>query len=174
MRQMRPADHPLRVAVVGIGHELRGDDAAGLAVACALQTMDNGRWTTNTGPTSGVHRLLVISAGPAPENYTGPLRRFQPDLVILVDAADMGEAPGTVRCLACEETTGLSASTHTPPPYVLAHYLTASLGCQVILLGIQPADTSIGKPLSPAVRQAVVAVAQGLADLLRPLCTPPA
>jgi len=116
----------------------------------------------------------VISAGPAPENYTGPLRRFQPDLVILVDAADMGEAPGTVRCLACEETTGLSASTHTLPPYVLAHYLTASLGCQVILLGIQPADTSIGKPLSPTVRQAVVAVAQGLANLLRPLCTPSA
>lgn len=161
------------MAVVGIGHELRGDDAAGLAVACALQTMDNGRWTINTRPTSGVHRLLVINAGPAPENYTGPLRRFQPDLVILVDAADMGEAPGTVRCLACEETTGLSASTHTLPPYVLAHYLTASLGCEVILLSIQPADTSIGKPLSPAVRQAVADVAQGLADLLRPLCTPP-
>jgi hydrogenase 3 maturation protease len=168
---MRRADRPLRIAVVGIGHELRGDDAAGIAVACALQawTADGGPQTAERSvcrPPSAVCRLLVINAGPAPENHTGPLRRFKPDLVLLVDAAQIGEAPGTVRYLAWQATTGLSASTHTLPPYVFANYLTASLGCEVALLGIQPADTSIGAPFSPAVRQAVEVVAQVLADAL--------
>jgi hydrogenase 3 maturation protease len=144
--------------VVGIGHELRGDDAAGIAVARALR------------PRVAAHeQVLVIDAGPAPENFTGPLRRFDPDLVLLVDAAQMNETAGTVRWLACRETAGLSASTHTLPPYVLAGYLTAELGCEVALLGIQPGNAClVGAPLSTAVRKAVSAVAQALAEALKP------
>ena len=41
--------------------------------------------------------FLCLSAGAAPENCTGLLRRFRPDLVLLVDAAEMGEAAGAVR-----------------------------------------------------------------------------
>ena len=102
---------PPRIAIVGIGHQLRGDDAAGVMAARALKQL-YGQVPDR--------RLLVVDAGPAPENCTGPLRRFDPDLVILIDAAEMNEAPGTIRWLAWQETSGLSASTHTLPPYVLA------------------------------------------------------
>ncbi len=91
---------------------------------------------------------------------------IHPDLVLLIDAAQMDEAPGAVRWLAWQETDGLSASTHTLPPRVLAHYLTSELGCEVALLGIQPADTTMGAPLSPTAQAAVQAVAQALAELL--------
>lgn len=161
-RLKQQPDRPPRVAIVGIGHELRGDDAAGGVVARTLQ-----RNHTVNSAASGHDNLLVIDAGPVPENCTGPLRRFGPDLVLLVDAAQMDEAPGAVRWLAWQETEGLSASTHTLPPYVLASYLTGELSCDVALIGIQPADTSFGGPLTPPVEQAVAAVVQTLAEALR-------
>jgi hydrogenase 3 maturation protease len=139
------------VAVIGFGQEFNGDDAAGIVVARGLQSR-----------LAGQDRLLVIDAGPAPENQTGALRRFNPDLVLLIDAAQMGDPPGTVRWLAWQDTTGISASTHTLPPYMLAHYLTVELGCDVALIGIQPAHNQIDAPLSPVMQQATETVIEGL------------
>lgn len=156
LNSLRRADGaPPRVAVVGVGHELRGDDGAGVAVVRALRPL-----------ALGADRVLAIEAGPAPENHTGPVRRFRPDLVLIVDAAQMGLAPGTVRWLSWEATSGVSASTHTLPPYVLARFLSADLRCAVALLGMQPARTSVGAPLSTPVRQAVEATVQSLAKVL--------
>lgn len=140
---------PLRIALVGIGHELRGDDAAGLVVAERLLRFAH-------------ERFLVVEGGHAPENHTGSLRRFGPDLVVLVDAAYLNERPGTIRWLPWQETTGLSASTHTMPPYMLARYLTTNLDCEVVLLGVQPADTSLDAPMTLAVATAVDEVVAGL------------
>ncbi len=71
-----------RTAILGIGQELRGDDALGLEIARRLQKKLSGR-----------EDVLILLAGPAPENFTGALRRFAPQRVILVDAALMGEPP---------------------------------------------------------------------------------
>jgi hydrogenase 3 maturation protease len=108
----------------------------------------------------------VVEAGPAPENCTGPIRRFTPDLVILVDAADMEEAPGTVRWLDWQEATGLSASTHSLPLSFFARYLTTESGAAVALLGIQPQQIDFGTRLSDPVRRAVRRVVDGLSALL--------
>lgn len=148
-----------RVAVVGIGHELRGDDAAGVVVARLLN-----QWGHSPS-------LQVIEAGAAPENCCGLLFRFRPDLVLFVDAAQMGAEPGTVRWLTWDliksgDVAGFSVSTHTLPLQILANYLTVGLGCPVALLGIQPADISMGDSLSPVVALAVEATAQSLVDHL--------
>jgi len=177
-----------------MGHELRGDDAAGVAVAQALQSRLAGLQTRGvstplrfasplplcsrgaargalreTPQVSATPPVIVIDAGPAVENFTGLLRRFGPDLVLLIDAAQMDDEPGAVRWLAWQETDGLSASTHTLPPRVLAQYLTSELGCEVALLGIQPADTTMGAPLSPTAQAAVQSVTQALAEKLEDL-----
>lgn len=152
LERLRKPDRPPCVAVVGVGHELRGDDAAGVAVARALREL--------VAPGS---RLLAIDAGPAPENYTGTLRRFGPDLVLLIDAAQMGDAPGAVRWLTWQAIGGISASTHTLPLHVLAGFLAADIGCEVALIGIQPGGTALGTSLSPAVRRAVDLVVRELA-----------
>ncbi len=152
LKRLSLVDRLPRVALLGVGNELNGDDAAGLLVARALQVR-----------LAGIDRLLVIDAGPAPENQTGTLRRFQPDLVILVDAAQMNEEPGTVRWLRWQDTTGLSASTHTLPPYMLAQYVTSELGCDMALIGIQPLSNLFEGPLSPIIQQAVESVVEVLA-----------
>jgi hydrogenase 3 maturation protease len=155
LARLRKPDRPLRVAVLGIGHELNGDDAVGIHVAQMLQPV-----------APGSDRLLVVNAGPAPENFTGPLRRFRPDLIIMVDAAQMNEAPGTIRLLDWRDTQGLSASSHTLPPYVFADYAVREFDCAVALLGIQPEDTSLGAPLSARVHAAAHEVERELGAIL--------
>jgi hydrogenase 3 maturation protease len=142
--------------LLGIGHELRGDDAAGLRLARALQPL-----------VAGNARVLVIEAGSAPESICGRLRRYRPDLVLLVDAAEMRAEAGTVRWLSWRDATGLSASTHTLPIHILASYLIIELGCSVALLGIQPCDICIGSSLTPPVRKAAVTTARALAEVLQ-------
>ena len=155
LSQLQPADRPLRVAVVGIGSELNGDDFAGIALAQELGRRVNGQ-----------ANLLVIDAGPAPENASGLLRRFGPDLVLLMDAAQMDAEPGAICWLDWQDTAGVSASTHSLPLHLVASYLTAELGCHVALIGIQPGHNMISKPLSPAVIKAVQDIASDLSDAL--------
>jgi hydrogenase 3 maturation protease len=160
-----PAGSSLRVVVLGIGNELRGDDAVGVAVARKL--LEIGDWRLQAGDEQPlVSSLLIIDGGHAPENQTGPIRRFGPHLVLLVDAAFVGDAPGAVKLVAWQETTGLSATTHTMPPYMLAQYLVAAVDCEVALLGVQPQQLDLGMGLSGAAQTAVEAVAAGLQDVL--------
>jgi hydrogenase 3 maturation protease len=142
-----------RVSVVGIGHELRGDDAAGVTLAQMLNEQAHSPY------------LQAIEAGPAPENCFSLIFRYRPDLVLFVDAANMGAEAGEVRWLDWSDVASLEASTHNMPLPLLANYLTAELGCPVGLLGIQPADVSMGASLSPDVGPAVEAAARALAEL---------
>lgn len=158
---LRRRNNAPRVAIVGIGHDFNGDDAAGLVVVRTLERVLGAR-----------DRLLILDAGPAPENTTGRLRSFAPDLVLLIDAAQMDAPPGAIRWLDWQQTTGISASTHTLPLHLLARYLVAELGCNVALLGIQPVRNAVDAPLSRVVQEAAEAVAAGLAAALFGVSTP--
>jgi hydrogenase 3 maturation protease len=144
-----------RIAIVGVGHELRGDDAAGMVLAQMLKSK-----------VSEKQDILVIPAGSAPENCTGLLRRFSPDLVLLIDAAHMDLEPGEIQWLEWQATTGLSASTHSLPLHMFSSYLCSELDCEVALLGIQPASLSVGVDLSPCVRETVVRAGNALCEIL--------
>jgi hydrogenase 3 maturation protease len=143
------------VALVGIGNELNGDDGAGVMVARILANLVSFKtW-------------LVIDTGPSPESYTGPIRKFQPDLVLFVDAAEMGEPAGTVNWLEWQETDGLSASTHSLPLTTLGSYLMHELGCQIAMIGIQPQQLEFGKPVSPIIQETVTEVAARLMECMQ-------
>jgi hydrogenase 3 maturation protease len=146
------------VAIVGIGNTFRSDDAAGMLIAQALSQLECAADRTH---------LLICEAGHAPENKTAELRKFAPDLVLLIDAAEMGKEPGTVEWISEEDIDGMSASTHSLPLSMLAKYLTLELGCQVTLLGIQAASNEVGETVSAEVLQAVQKVAAGLDEALR-------
>lgn len=153
---LRIGNASARVAVLGIGNEFSGDDAIGVRIAREL--------ASRLGPQPD---RLVLDGGTAPENLTGPLRRFQPDLVLLVDAAHIGDEPGAVAWLDWQQTDGLSGSTHTLPPSVLAQFLVGELACRLALLVIQPAQLDFGCPLSGPVRAAGNRVVDALAAALR-------
>ncbi len=144
-----------RVAVVGIGNDLAGDDAVGVQIARGLARRVHPR-----------PDCLILDAGTAPENFTGPIRRFRPDLVLMVDAADLSAEPGATAWLDWQQTDGLSGSTHTLPPSVLARFLVEELACRLALLVIQPANLDFARALSPAVRRAADRVVEKMAAAL--------
>lgn len=146
-----------RIAVVGIGNVFRSDDAAGVLVANALKESDF---------TSSLTNLLIIDAGHAPENRTADLRRFAPEIILLIDAADMGELPGTIRWIEMDEIDGMSASTHTLPLSMLAKYLALELNCKIALLGMQPKSNDEGEIISIEVAQAVKSIVENLIQIL--------
>lgn len=151
-----------RLAVVGIGNDLRSDDGAGALIARQL----HDRRRSVDGSRRLVHDVLVIDAGQAPENITADLRLFKPDLILFIDAAEMGEAPGAIRWIAIDEIDGMSASTHRMPLSMLAAYLNLELGCDIVLLGVQPASLDMGEGLSLPVRAAVDLITEELGEML--------
>ncbi len=142
---------------MGIGNTLRSDDAAGILVVRALLESRSIR---------DLETVLVMDAGHAPENRTADLRRFEPDVVLLIDAAEMGEAPGTIRWIEMDEIEGISASTHSLPLSMLASYLNWELKCEVLLLGIQPANNDVGETVNSKIVEAVTRIVKGLQEIL--------
>jgi hydrogenase 3 maturation protease len=129
-----------KVVVLGAGHALRADDAAGSVVAEELRPRFPGR---------------VFDGGMAPENFAGPIRRAGPGTLLIVDAADFGGAPGEVRVAAPDEVVGLMMGTHAPPLSVLMSILAEDTGADVYLVAVQVVDTRLGGIMTPEVRSAV-------------------
>jgi hydrogenase 3 maturation protease len=146
-----------RIAILGIGNELDGDDAAGVLVARELKVVLAAR------PVSDV---LIIDAGPVPENFSGTLRRFQPEVVIFVDAAELARPAGTYAWVDRNAIEGFGGSTHLLPLSVFAEYLVYEFHCQVAFVGIQPARINFDAGVSPVVLKTVHEVAQELLTML--------
>jgi len=121
-RRLRAAE---RIAVVGVGDELNVHDRLGMLAAREIE---------------GLHLegVRVFYAGTVPESVTGPIRRYKPDAVVLVDAADLGARPGTVALLEQDEVRATLLSTHTLPLSVVMDFLEKDAGTRVYLVGIQP------------------------------------
>jgi len=147
---------PARICVIGIGHDLRGDDSAGLIVVRRLSAEERFR---------SVSHLLILEGGPVPENQTGRLRVFQPDLVLFIDAAQLDEPPGAIQFIPFESIDGMSASSHSLPLSILARYIASEFGCRVDVLGIQPAQNEIDSEPSPPVYAAVDEILDDVGDL---------
>jgi hydrogenase 3 maturation protease len=136
-----------KTMLVGIGNELRGDDAVGLIVARKLR---------------GAVGARVLEAADAPENLVGLVVRERPDTVLLIDAADLGRPPGEFEILDPADMDGTCLTTHAMPLAELSGVVSFRTGAAVRLLGIQPASVRIGSPLSDELRR----TAGVLADLI--------
>jgi hydrogenase 3 maturation protease len=140
-----------KVVVLGVGHALRADDAAGSAVAEALRARFPDR---------------VFDGGQAPENFVGPVRRAKPDTIIVVDAADFGGRPGEVRVADAGEVTGDMTGTHAAPVSVFMTVLSEQTGAGVHLVAIQSKSNALGGVMCAEVAAAVTSVVTELETLL--------
>ncbi len=122
--------------LMGVGNELRGDDAVGIYVARNFHRDD---W-------------YVIIAGQVPEDFTGEIKRIKPETLVLVDAALMGLSPGEFRLVPIEKIPNVAFSTHGMPLSFFLTYINDFVG-NSILIGIQPKTMEFGVQLSPEVRR---------------------
>ena len=136
--------------MLGVGSDLRGDDVAGVLVARRLARWAAGRPRLRRGKA-----LAAFDGGAAPENLTGEIRRFAPDLLVLVDAAFLEVPVGTIEVVTPDRIGGLTFSTHMLPASFVLDYLTAVTGCRALVLGIQIAQKDVLARPVPAVEAAV-------------------
>lgn len=145
-----------RPAILGAGSCLMADDAAGVMITDSLIE----RFGTNPG------RFAVFSGGNAPECFTGEIKKFKPDLVLIIDAADMGLAPGSVRSIKSDEVAGVSFSTHMLPLKVMLDYLKKEIECETAIIGIQPKSLEFGGEMCEDVKNTVAELIEMLNKIL--------
>lgn len=139
-----------RTVILGVGNVLKGDDAAGPLVCERLQGQVSAR---------------VIDAGTVPENFIRPVIRARPEKLLIVDAVDCGEAPGTARVFGSEEVGAFAFSTHALSFHLFADIIRQEVSVDVCVLGIQPGHTNLGQAVSAEVQEAIDAVAGTLQEV---------
>jgi hydrogenase maturation protease HycI len=142
------------IAILGIGNELRRDDAVGLAVVDRLSSFIDDP------------SIVLLNCQTVPENFTGYIKRFRPTCVVLVDAADFDAVPGAARIFQLNDLESSELTTHGASLVTLGAYLRSETDSNVFVIGIQPADCDFGSGLSPSARRASVAVADAIRTAL--------
>lgn len=141
--------------VLGIGNPLGGDDAAGPCLVDIINQRRHEAKALHSG------QLTAMDTGAAPESYTSVIRQHRPELLILVDAADMGLPAGARRVIPPEKISVLSFSTHHMPLSMFISYVEEFCG-KVLLIGVQPEQTDVASRLSEAVRKSMTELADAI------------
>lgn len=113
-----------KTVVLCVGNRNGGDDAIGPFIRDQLLKHESSD-------------LICIDAGIAPENFTGVVKKHNPDHLIIVDAIEMDLFPGEIRRVPPDMIGVMHVSTHGIPLSVLITYLKEYVEC-ITLIGIQP------------------------------------
>jgi hydrogenase maturation protease len=146
--------------IIGLGNPLRGDDGVGITVARALaeRVLPDGVEVVDGG-TQGLGLVNVME---------GRQR------VILVDAADVGQAPGQFVRFALDEARlrgedqPLSVHAAGLREALLLAQALGTLPDQIIIFGVQPASVDWDEALSPKIEATLPALVEAvLAEALQ-------
>ncbi len=137
-----------KLAIVGIGNIIRGDDGLGPKLIEILKAR------------GGLPGVSLFDCGTAPENYIFPILSTSCDTLMLVDAADIGKEPGAVEIFDLDKISRVSFSTHNPSPRLFTDLLkTGKEDMDIFVISIQPKSTGIGAPLSEEVLSSLERIA---------------
>ena len=137
-----------KLAIVGIGNIIRGDDGLGPKLIEILKVR------------GGLPGVSLFDCGTAPENYIFPILSTSCDTLMLVDAADIGKEPGAVEIFDLDKISRVSFSTHNPSPRLFTDLLkTGKEDMNIFVISVQPKSTGIGAPLSEEVLNSLERIA---------------
>ena len=128
-----------KIALLGIGNDLRTDDGLGLFIISGLKTNHPD--------------IFIENVGSVPEAFARPLSEFGAERVIMIDAADMRKPVGHIELVTKDRIEGIAISTHSMPLSFLMQYLEDQTGGKAILLGVQPRSIVFGEGLTPDVEE---------------------
>ena len=137
-----------RTVILGVGNPLQGDDAVGTSLVDLLQ------WRVDA---------TLIYGGEVPENYLSSIKAARPEVVLIVDAVELGAEPGCMTVLDADRLRAIGNFTHNPGLAFLAVIIQDATGADVMLVGIQPDETYFDIGLSKPVDQTL----HNLCDMLQ-------
>jgi hydrogenase maturation protease len=147
-----------RTVVIGVGNTILSDEGVGVHAARLLQSDSRvpAGVTILDGGTIGLQ--LIPYACDA-------------SCVLLLDAMNSGEAPGTLARMTGKELLGASSGRSVHQLGVadlIAGLALVSVRPQdIVVLGVQPANTDWGTSLSPQVERGLVALVEAAVEQLR-------
>lgn len=144
-----------KIAILGIGNEIKGDDAIGPIIAQKLSKLFHDN-----------KDVAVFDGGTVPENYTGSIRKESPSHIILVDAVEMKKEPGYIRVVQKEEIANYNISTHAMPVSFLIKYMETTIGAEIILIGIQPKHMELDQNISKEIEVSIDKVVDAIFELI--------
>ena len=147
-----------RIVILGVGSPLKSDDAAGSIIAQRI---------SENFPEEKYPLIRVYMGESAPENFTGEIKKFKPDHLLVIDAADLGEEPGSVTFIEMDVIKGVSFCTHMLPLNIMLDYLKKETGTEITILGIQPLNLSYDGKLTSEVIEALDDVTFEISKLLK-------
>ncbi len=157
-----------RVAVMGIGNPLRGDDGVGSIVARKLRRAFAWVPPTDAPADAEATTVAIVDGEEIPESYLDVLEAARPAVVVLVDAADLGCAPGSLTLQEGARLLDHTTFTHRTPLAPLVRFLEERTGAKVLLAAIQPGGERWAEALSGEVEDTANRLANILWDALRP------
>lgn len=130
-----------RVVVTGIGNPLRKDDFVGVEIVRNLREK--------------VSQLVyLIECETVPESFIGPITKFKPTHILLIDAGILNQKHGSSKLIKPNQmATQTAISTHALPLQIFCKYLARTTGAEITLLVIQPKDTSFGEGLTAELKE---------------------
>lgn len=145
------SEQRIKNVVLTVGNSMMGDDGAGPMLYDMMIQRPINDW-------------YVIDGGSTPENYAHVVRELKPELLVLVDAADMELDPGEIRIIDADSIAEMFImSTHNMPLNFLIDQLKEDIP-QVVFIGIQPSIVSFAFPMTEQVKQAVKTVYNSFTD----------
>lgn len=147
-----------KVTIIGIGNILKRDDGLGPVVIEKLERED---WRVE---------ILIVDGGTAPLTYLKELSRSE--YVIIIDAIQNGQPPGTIYQFKAAEIKTAQHSSHN---YSISQIIALArafnnLPQTVFYYGIQPAELSFGTELSHPVKESIPHLIRTIQEQVNILC----
>jgi hydrogenase maturation protease HycI len=128
--------------MLAVGNSMMGDDGAGPMLFDLMEANPIDGWQ-------------VINGGSSPESVSHQVRALKPQRLLIVDAADIGLAPGEIRIIDPDDIAEMFImSTHNLPLNFLIDQLKEDIE-EIIFLGIQPDLVGFYMPMNEKVISAV-------------------
>ncbi|MCK4635230.1 MAG: hydrogenase 3 maturation endopeptidase HyCI [Candidatus Aenigmarchaeota archaeon] len=137
------------ILILGVGNEMRGDDAFGPLVVEKLREISN-------------QNSITIWSGDTPENFIGKIKERVEKLIIM-DTAYLGKEPGTVELLEPERITKQAVSTHKIPLSLIIDQLKPE---KTYFIAAQPKAVEFGTEPSKEILKAVEKAIEMVKDMI--------
>jgi hydrogenase 3 maturation protease len=145
-----------KLVILGIGSELMQDDAAGITVTENLKKKfgeENSDFKIYTGYTT-------------PENFTKSITDFNPDHIIIIDAADLKLPPGSTAIIPLERIMDFSPGTHKLSLIMMIKYLKEVINPEFTVIAIQYKSLEFNKKITKEIKTAISKVSAILGGIL--------
>lgn len=126
----------MKFILMGVGNELKGDDGIGNAIAREFR---HSGW-------------LSLACETVPENFAAVVKKERPELLVIVDAAELGLPAGEFRLLPKDKLNSVSFGTHAMPLHLLVSHLQKYAG-KILFIAVQPDKMQLGEKISADVKK---------------------